>query len=578
MTLCADQRQDLYQREAARTGLHQPLLAALYEVQQRPSLADGEKGLGIVPAPGVPLPQVETLPGQVHFAANTLQSLSDRLVQDGWQGKDFWNPGDAAQLEGGGYSDRFLSKVAEGFQPNSLERGAAQLESCDGQHLKQVYWRIHKHSGQTNFAQKNSVDSAPIPLRSLDFAPSDRMPLDAVLLHWVDRLPRFYRGLGFQRQALLEGLRIWRKQPSITALLKELGNPAESALEGILLPIVSDFSRTYTGYPYQREALLRLVQAWGQLDSREAAIVSLAQNPTPCPQLSILDPALIAFVQQIPQTYRPTGDQRHALTEGFRLWHQLNSRPSTLVALGVDPSIFSQAEVSTRDFQQAAHQVDRSLLQFVDQIPYHYQESDRQRQALIHLVQLWRGLTTQAQAIDRLLRDVQRMATARRDLPEAAPVPLVPALPPSPDRWTPQNLHLYAPIVPQGRLIWAEATRGGTRIPQDSYTIEAIVRLATLAEQAQDRVGRPFRIIDWYCPYLAPENPKQRSNLRHSLGDAITFYVEGLTANQIYWALDPWWPGSLGRYRAYPALVYLDARPDRVRWCQDSEDSEFKVR
>lgn len=578
MTLCADQRQDLYQREAARTGLHQPLLAALYEVQQRPSLADGEKGLGIVPAPGVPLHQVETLPGQVHFAANTLQSLSDRLVQDGWQGKDFWNPGDATQLEGGGYSDRFLSKVAEGFQPNSLERGAAQLESCDSQHLKQAYWQIHKHSGQTNSAQKNSVDSAPIPLRSLDFAPSDRMPLDAVLLHWVDRLPRFYRGLGFQRQALLEGLRIWRKQPSIAALLKELGNPTESALEGMLLPIVSGLNRSYTGYPYQREALLRLVQAWGQLDSRDAAIVSLAQNPTPCPQLSILDPALIAFVQQIPQTYRPTGDQRHALTEGFRLWHQLNSRPSTLVALGVNPSIFSQAEVSTRDFQQAAHQVDRSLLQFVDQIPYRYQESDTQRQALIHLVQLWRGLTTQAQAIDRLLRDVQRMATARRDLPEAAPTPLVPALPPPPDRWTPQNLHLYAPIVPQGRLIWAEATRGGTRIPQDSYTIEAIVRLATLAEQAQDRVGRPFRIIDWYCPYSAPENSKQRSNLRHSLGDAITFYAEGLTANQIYWALDPWWPGGLGRYRAYPALVYLDARPDRVRWCQDSEDSEVKVR
>ena len=549
-----DQRQDCYQREAARRGLHQPLLAALYDVQQSPPLTDGEKGLGVVPAPGVPLHQVETFPGQVHFAANTLQSLSDRLVEEGWQGKDFWNPGNGGAFEGGGYSDRFLSKVAEGFQPSALERQAAQLESCDFKHLKQAYWQAVQR------------DSAPLALTSADFIRSDGIPLDSALLHWVDRLPRFYRGLAFQRQALLEGLRIWRKRPSIDALLHELGNPTESVLDGMLLSIVSGFSRTYTEYPHQREALLRLLQGWRQLDSREAAIVSLCQNPAPLPQLTTLDPALIAFVQQIPQTYRPTGTQRHALTEGFRLWHQLDSRPSTLVALGVDPRVFNQAEVSTRDFQQAAHQVDRALLQFVYQIPPCYQASEIQRQALIYLVQLWRGMTTQAQAIDSLVLDVQRMATARRDTPEAAPAPIVPVLPPPPHCWTPQNLQLYAPIVPQGRLTWAEATRGGTRMPKDSGTIEAIVRLATLAEQAQDRVGRPFRIIDWYCP---SPHPEQRSNLRHSLGDAITFYGEGLTGNQIYWALDPWWPGGLGRYCAYPSLVYFDARPDRVRWYQD---------
>nr|WP_263971820.1 D-Ala-D-Ala carboxypeptidase family metallohydrolase [Leptolyngbya ohadii] len=53
---------------------------------------------------------------------------------------------------------------------------------------------------------------------------------------------------------------------------------------------------------------------------------------------------------------------------------------------------------------------------------------------------------------------------------------------------------------------------------------------------------------------------------RHIIGDAIDFYCDGLTGNQVYRALDPWWTGGLGRYNSFPALCHLDARGYRARW------------
>ena len=88
-----DQRNNYYLIEAARTGIHKPILAALYEVQGKPPLTDGETGLGIAPANRIPPAQVNTFPEQVQYAANTLRSLTDRLTADGWQGKDIWDAG-----------------------------------------------------------------------------------------------------------------------------------------------------------------------------------------------------------------------------------------------------------------------------------------------------------------------------------------------------------------------------------------------------------------------------------------------------------------------------------------------------
>ena len=146
------------------------------------------------------------------------------------------------------------------------------------------------------------------------------------------------------------------------------------------------------------------------------------------------------------------------------------------------------------------------------------------------------------------------------------PAPVPAPSPPRPPQWTPHNLQLDASIVPNGNFTWAEATRGGARMPPNQATVEAIVRIATLAQQARDRIGRPFLITSWYRPAEINRRVGGASQSRHIVGDAIDFYCVGLTGNQVYWSLDPWWPGGLGRYSRFPALVHLDARGQRARW------------
>lgn len=68
-TLSPDQRNYYYLLESERTGIHQPILAALYQTHSSPSLSDGQTGLGISPANRVSLSQVNTFPEQVQYAA-----------------------------------------------------------------------------------------------------------------------------------------------------------------------------------------------------------------------------------------------------------------------------------------------------------------------------------------------------------------------------------------------------------------------------------------------------------------------------------------------------------------------------
>lgn len=103
-------------------------------------------------------------------------------------------------------------------------------------------------------------------------------------------------------------------------------------------------------------------------------------------------------------------------------------------------------------------------------------------------------------------------------------------------------------------------------MPPNQATVDAIVRVAQLAQQARDRIGRPFRITSWYRPPEVNRRVGGASESRHIVGDAIDFYCDGLSGNQLYWALDPWWPGGLGRYQQFPELSHIDARGYRARW------------
>lgn len=551
--LSADQRNDYYLREATRTGIHKPILAALFAAQGRPNLSDGEVGLGVSPANRIPLEQVNTFAQQVEYAANTIRSITDKLTAQGWQGDEIWH------AEQGRYADRFLEMIANGYVPPANDPSAARLEPTNDAKLAQAY-----------------LEDWTIDCKTAGLSPNFGF-LDPALCRFAEELSRYYLGISYQRQALLEATRIWRKldthQLTLAALLKRdesdpiLANFDQARLDQPLLKSIQELPANFAGYPHQREALLRLVQLWHQCNSREAAIARLEAVPTAETTIQMIDPALMAFIQRIPQSYQGKGDQRNALTETYRLWYRLDSRGQALQELGLDAQVLTASNPNRNALITAATQLDRMLLDFIKRIPVLYEEIESQREALIRLAQLWQGFEGREQVLQSLLNDLQRLESARRDSPDAVPK-LDPApLPPRPPYWTPSNLQMYAAIVANGSFTWAEATQGGAYLPTTQASVNAIIQIAELAQQAYDRIGRPFRITNWYRP-----NPLNASRTaspqRYAIGDAIEFYCDGLMGNQIYHALDPWWVGGLGRYKSRPYLCYIDARETRVRWIQ----------
>jgi hypothetical protein len=340
----------------------------------------------------------------------------------------------------------------------------------------------------------------------------------------------------------------------------------ESQLDIPLKQFVQQISTHYGGYPQAREALIRIAQLWRQLRTREEAIASLKNNTSPEDNLSVIDPALIAFVQRLPDYYQGQGSQRNALTEAFRIWRQLDTRATAITALGIKPEMLNASSTNRTEMVNLASQMDRELLSFIRRVPRDYQELDHQREALIRLVQLWRSLPTRHQTIQSLLEDQKRLEKVHPNAQEAPPKPIVAVIPNRPDRWTPYNIQLAAAIIPDGNFTWAEATHGGTQMPPNQATVDAMVRIAKLAQRARDRIGRPFVVIGWYRPPAMNRAVGGAKYSRHLVGDAMDFLCEGLTGNQLYWFLEPWWPGGLGRYTQFPYLCHIDARSYRARW------------
>ncbi|WP_346293830.1 peptidase M15A [Sphaerothrix gracilis] len=539
------QRHNYYQVEAARAGIHAPILQALYQTHQSPQLAEGETGLGIAPANRIAIDQVNTFEQQVRYAANTIRSLTDSLTAQGWGSRDLWN------ILQGNYSDRFVQAVAEGYVPAQSDPLAARLEATEPEALLTAY--------KTQAAQALEQLSVDISLSQLEQA----------LLRFVSTLPTRYHRLRFERQALLEMVRIWRKLNNLEAAIATLNVPVQGgipdvlSLDTALMQFGQQVPTLYSGYPHQREALLRLVQLWYQLNSRTETINQLLAAPETA-ALPLLDPALIAFAQQVPHRYHGQGAYRLALTETFRLWHQLDSRTAALAKLGVSADYLKLNAEDTEALTQAAVQVDQGLRQFMQQVPQHYQAQAHQREALLQLVQQWRSLDNRNSTVQSVFDDLRQLEAASRAT--AAPLPPAAFPPPRPERWGTGNLQLAATIIPNGSFTWAEATQGGLHLPQNQAAVESIVQLAHLIQQARDRIGHPFHVVRWYDPSDPPLLASGIVSERHAIGDTVVFYCAELTSNQIYWSLSPWWPGGLCRSSRFPALVQVDMRGYRVRF------------
>lgn len=547
-----NQRQDLYLREAIRAGIHKPILTALYAAHSSPTLADQETGLGISPANRITPDQVSTLQGQIQYAANTIRSLTNHLIAERWQHTDLWD------TEQGRYTNKFLQMIAYGYVAPPSDLTATQLETCGFEPLLATYLR------------DTANDFQVIGLLH------DQTSLEQRLPQFVEHLPNHYLGLTHQRAALLEMVRLWLKldtpDAAIAILMERSPHsndpnvPDLTTLDLALLQFEHRVFASYSGYPYQREALLRTVQLWRQLPTRETAIASLFHHPLPTPRPRLIDAALMALIQRIAESYEGKGNQRNALVEGFQRWEQLTTRSAALVKLGVNSNLFAQPHADPASLTQAATQLDRALIHFLQQLPQRYSSNETQREALLHLAQCWYEFTTRHQTVQTLVEHQQRMATARRGTKDSPPIPQPLVLPNFEGNWTLETLKLFAPIIPNGSLTWAMATQGGIHLPPNQMTIDTIVQAATKFQQICDRIGRSFTITTWYCPVEISARMTRNPQNRHSLGDAIEGYCEGFTGNQLYWFLDPWWSGGLGCHPQFPYLIYIDHRRDRVRW------------
>jgi hypothetical protein len=253
--------------------------------------------------------------------------------------------------------------------------------------------------------------------------------------------------------------------------------------------IRAGISANYGGYPQQREALIRVAQLWRQMRTREEAIASLKTNSSPEQNLSLIDPALMAFVQRVPDLYQGQGSQRHALTEAFRIWRQLDSRATALATLGIQAEQLNASTTNRTEMLNLATQMDRELLRFVRRLPGDYQELDHQREALIRLVQLWRSLSTRNQTLDSYSKTKNAWKLS-------APAPQ--KHPPGQYPWSfPSALPIGHRIIfnysPQSsRMVTLPGLMplmAVPRCPRIRQRWRPFIRMAQLAQRARDRMG-----------------------------------------------------------------------------------------
>lgn len=127
-------------------------------------------------------------------------------------------------------------------------------------------------------------------------------------------------------------------------------------------------------------------------------------------------------------------------------------------------------------------------------------------------------------------------------------------------------LDLTAPIIPGSPFTWADATKDGTRMPDDDDIYQGMIRIATEAQKVYDLLQVPMIVTSWYRTPGANVAAGGAADSRHLCGDAIDFYCDNLTGDEIYDQLDSWWTGGLGRYSQYPELIHIDARDYQARW------------
>jgi hypothetical protein len=127
-------------------------------------------------------------------------------------------------------------------------------------------------------------------------------------------------------------------------------------------------------------------------------------------------------------------------------------------------------------------------------------------------------------------------------------------------------VYLTQPIVPGVTFNWAEATKNGTRIPDNTEIIDNIIKVSKILEEVRIHLGnKPIYIKSWYRDLETNKKVGGAFQSRHMLGDAVDFVHSNLTPLTVFKILEPWY-GSRGGLASSNFFTHIDARGYKARW------------
>lgn len=117
---------------------------------------------------------------------------------------------------------------------------------------------------------------------------------------------------------------------------------------------------------------------------------------------------------------------------------------------------------------------------------------------------------------------------------------------------------------------WGEALHvdgaGSYRQPANPEVVYKIIKIAEVMQNVKGLFdGAVIAVNSWYRDPVTNRRVGGASQSRHMAGDAVDFHVPGISLQDVYNRLDPWW-GSRGGLARGNGFVHIDYRGYRARW------------
>ena len=121
------------------------------------------------------------------------------------------------------------------------------------------------------------------------------------------------------------------------------------------------------------------------------------------------------------------------------------------------------------------------------------------------------------------------------------------------------------PVYSNSNFTWAEMTKDGSRIPVSETITENIIKLCKYMDDVRKHLGnKPIIVTSAYRDPVSNRNVGGAKDSRHTYGDAIDFYVQGMDVVEVFYKLKEY--HQIGGLAVGNGFVHLDLRGSPVRW------------